>query len=39
MLLFRSFFVDLMDKVEKIMPSLTPESFVDEKPLMKPVKI
>ncbi|MBS1549815.1 MAG: nitrous oxide reductase family maturation protein NosD [Bacteroidetes bacterium] len=39
MLLFRSFFVDLMDKVEKIVPSLTPENFVDEQPLMKPVKI
>lgn len=39
MLLFRSFFVDLMDKVEKILPSLTPENFVDEHPRMKPVKI
>lgn len=39
MLLFRSFFVDLMDRVEKILPSLTPENFVDEKPRMKPVKI
>jgi nitrous oxidase accessory protein len=39
MLLFRSFFVDLMDRVEKIIPSITPENFVDEKPLMKPMKI
>ncbi len=39
MLLFRTFFVDLMDRMEKIIPSLTPESFVDEEPLMKPVKI
>ncbi|WP_124642337.1 nitrous oxide reductase family maturation protein NosD [Amniculibacterium aquaticum] len=39
MLLFRSFFVDLMDRVEKILPSLTPENFVDDKPLMKPIKI
>lgn len=38
-LLFRSFFVDLLDKMEKIIPSLTPENFVDNKPLMKPVKI
>lgn len=38
MLLFKSFFVDLFDKIEKIVPSLTPESFVDEKPLLKPVK-
>jgi nitrous oxidase accessory protein len=31
--------VDLMDRVEKIIPSITPENFVDEKPLMKPMKI
>ncbi len=39
MLLFRTFFVDLLDKTEKIIPSLTPENFVDEQPLMKRVKI
>ncbi|AZI68308.1 nitrous oxide reductase family maturation protein NosD [Kaistella daneshvariae] len=39
MLLFRSFLVDTLDKMEKILPSLTPESFVDEKPVLKPVKI
>lgn len=39
MLLFRTFFVDLMDRMEKIIPSLTPESFVDDEPLMNPVKI
>ena len=39
MLLFRTFFVDLMDRMEKIIPSLTPESFVDNEPLMNPVKI
>ncbi|QCX53815.1 nitrous oxide reductase family maturation protein NosD [Elizabethkingia sp. JS20170427COW] len=38
MLLFRSFIVDLMDKTEKIIPSLTPEDFVDQQPLMKPIK-
>ncbi|MDR2207212.1 MAG: nitrous oxide reductase family maturation protein NosD [Flavobacteriaceae bacterium] len=37
MLLFKSFLIDLLDKTEKVVPSLTPESFVDEKPLMKPV--
>lgn len=37
MLLFRTFFVDLLDKTEKIIPSLTPENFVDEEPLMKKV--
>lgn len=36
MLLFRTFFVDLLDKTEKIIPSLTPDNFVDEKPRMKP---
>ena len=39
MVLFKSFFVDLLDRIEKIIPSLTPENFVDEKPLMKPAKI
>lgn len=39
MLLFRSFLVDMLDRTEKIIPSLTPESFVDDEPLMKPVKI
>lgn len=39
MLLFRTFFVDLLDRTEKIIPSLTPENFVDGQPLMKRVKI
>lgn len=39
MLLFRAFFVDLLDKTEKIIPSLTPENFVDEEPAMKEIKI
>ncbi|WP_027376785.1 nitrous oxide reductase family maturation protein NosD [Kaistella palustris] len=39
MLLFRTFFVDLLDKTEKIIPSLTPENFVDAQPLMYKVKI
>ena len=39
MLLFKTFFVDLLDKTEKIIPSLTPENFVDEQPLMKKVEI
>ncbi len=34
MLLFRSFMVDLLDKSEKISPSLTPDNFVDNQPLM-----
>lgn len=36
MLLFRSFMVNLLDRSEKMMPSLTPENFIDEKPMMKP---
>lgn len=39
MLLFRSFFVDLLNRTEKIIPSLTPENFVDPEPLMKPVEM
>ncbi|MBX2921888.1 MAG: nitrous oxide reductase family maturation protein NosD [Chitinophagaceae bacterium] len=39
MLLYRSFMVSLMDKSEKILPSLTPETFVDKKPHMVPYDI
>ncbi len=35
MLLFRSFFTSLLDKTEKIIPSLTPELLKDNKPMMK----
>lgn len=37
MLLYRSFMVSLLDKSEKILPSLTPENFIDNKPLMHPL--
>lgn len=33
--LMRSFMVYMLDKAEKIMPSLTPEMLLDEKPLMR----
>lgn len=36
MLLFRSFMVELLDKSEKILPSLTPQNFIDKKPKMIP---
>ncbi|HOZ86053.1 MAG TPA: nitrous oxide reductase family maturation protein NosD [Niabella sp.] len=36
MLLFRSFMINLLDRSEKILPSLTPENFVDNKPKMAP---
>lgn len=37
MVLFHSLIVSLMDKSEKIIPSLTPENLKDEHPLMKPL--
>jgi nitrous oxidase accessory protein len=38
MLLYRSFMVSLLDHSEKIMPTLTPENFVDNSPSMHAVK-
>ena len=38
-ILMRSFIVNLFDKVEKSIPSLTPESVKDEMPNMRPWKI
>lgn len=35
MLLFRSFMITLLDKSEKILPSITPDNFVDETPKIK----
>lgn len=39
LMLLRSFMVYLMDKAEKIIPSLTPEQLTDDKPAMKPVPV
>lgn len=39
MMLFRSFMVALLDKSEKIIPSLTPENFIDNRPRMKEIKL
>lgn len=39
MLLYRSFMVTLLDKSEKIIPSLTPDNFVDHEPLMHSLKL
>ena len=36
MLLYKSFMITLLDKSEKILPSLTPENFVDQSPRMVP---
>lgn len=35
MLLFRSFMITLLDKSEKVLPSITPDNFIDNSPLMK----
>jgi nitrous oxidase accessory protein len=35
MLLYRSFMISLLDKSEKVLPSITPDNFIDNKPLMK----
>ncbi len=37
LMLMRSFMVYLMDKAEKVIPSLTPEHLMDDKPAMKPM--
>ncbi len=39
MMLYRSFMATLIDKIEKVVPVLTPVDMKDEKPLMKPVKL
>lgn len=39
MILFRSFITSLMDKTEKVIPSLTPENLKDDHPLMKPLAL
>lgn len=39
MLLYRSIMVSLLDKSEKILPSLTPENFIDNKPLMHSIAL
>ncbi len=37
MILFRSLMSTLLDKTEKVLPSLTPENLKDDHPLMKPM--
>jgi nitrous oxidase accessory protein len=39
LMLMRSFMVYLLDKAEKIIPSLTPEMLKDDKPVMKPITL
>ncbi|HBG40423.1 MAG TPA: nitrous oxide reductase family maturation protein NosD [Porphyromonadaceae bacterium] len=35
MLFFRSFLVDLLEQTERIIPTVTPQNFVDDKPAIK----
>jgi nitrous oxidase accessory protein len=39
LILMRSFMVSLLDKAEKVIPSLTPEKLIDEKPMIKPIRL
>jgi nitrous oxidase accessory protein len=39
MMLFRSFMVSLLERAERIIPSLTPEQLKDEQPSMKPLTL
>jgi nitrous oxidase accessory protein len=39
MMLFRSFITSVLDKTEKILPSLIPEDLKDDAPLMKPLSL
>jgi len=39
MILFRSIIVSLLDKTEKVIPSLTPENLKDETPLMNALNL
>ncbi len=39
LLLMRSFTVQLLDRAERAIPSLTPENLADNKPLMKPLPL
>jgi nitrous oxidase accessory protein len=39
LMLLRSFTVQLLDKAEKAIPSLTPENLIDNKPMMKSLKL
>jgi nitrous oxidase accessory protein len=37
MLLYRSLLITLLDKSEKLFPSITPENFIDNFPQLAPV--
>lgn len=39
LMLFRSLIVSMLDKSEKIIPTVTPENLKDDRPLMRPLKL
>ena len=39
LILLRSFFVDILEVAERVLPVLTPETLVDENPLMREVRL
>jgi nitrous oxidase accessory protein len=39
LILMRSFMVNMLDRAEKAIPSITPENLVDDRPLLKPNKL
>lgn len=39
MILYQSFFALLLDQSEKVMPSITPDNFIDLEPLMHKIKL
>lgn len=39
MLLYRSFIITLLDRSEKIIPTLTPDNFIDKKPFMHTIPL
>ena len=39
MLLFRSFMITLLDKSEKVLPSITPDNFIDKTPIMHSLRL
>jgi nitrous oxidase accessory protein len=38
-LLLRSFMISILDKAERVIPSITPINLKDEKPFMKPLPL
>jgi len=38
-ILLRSFMVSIMDKAERVIPSITPIELKDDRPLMKPIRL